>query len=119
MPLAEVRINLGIMLREGIAIETLKLLVQVAWADREVDQKEADSIFSIAQEIGLGEAGNRTLRAALREAGTLQEPDLRKLRENRVDVLRAVDLLIAADGVVLADERAARDAISDMLSDDS
>lgn len=98
-----------------LTLETLKLLVGIAWADHDVSIEEMNYILTIAERAGVGEQETESLRAALRDENQLPQPDLELLRQHREDVLRTVDLLINIDDQIVDDERAARDAVARLL----
>lgn len=98
-----------------LTVETLKLLVGIAWADHDVSIQEMNYILTVAERAGVPEHDAETLRAALRDENQLPQPDLALLREHREDVLRTVDLLISIDDQIVDDERAARDAVARLL----
>jgi hypothetical protein len=83
--------------RDRIRLETLKLLVGVAWADREVAPEEIEHLMRLADEATLPELERDRLRRALADEGRFPAPDLALLRDHAPDVLRAVDELIAVD----------------------
>lgn len=98
-----------------VGIETLKLLVQVAWADHEVTDDELEHVLSLAEQVGASEQDAELLRASLRDESTLPAPDLGLLRSHRDEVLRAVDILIGIDDEVVDDEKNIREQIAALL----
>jgi hypothetical protein len=98
-----------------VGIETLKLLVQVAWADHEVTDSEIEHVLSMAAQVGASEADTAMLRKSLADDCALPAPNLGLLREHREDVLKAVDVLIGIDDQIVDDERAAREQIAALL----
>lgn len=103
------------ILADRIRLETLKLLVEVAWADHEVAAAEAEYVLGLARQANAPEAELEHLRQALADERRLTAPDLALLRANRADVLRAVDDLIAIDDRIVTDEVAARAAVGRLL----
>lgn len=100
---------------DRINLETLKLLVSVAWADHEIAHEESEHIFALVAQLGLGDEDANFLRRTLRDEGRLPAPDLTLLREHRDTVLAGVDALIAVDRKIVPDELAARSAIERLL----
>ncbi len=108
---------LGDMASNRVALETVKLLIQVAWADREITIEEVEYVLALAQRAATTAAELEELRRDLATPLRLPAPDLALLRQHRDQVLAAVDQLIGIDNRIVSDERAARDAIAQMLLD--
>lgn len=102
-------------LASRIRLETLKLLVAVAWADHTIADAEVDYLLGLARQASASDAELEFLRQGLADDGRLPAPDFAILRAHRADVLRAVDELIAIDDRIVADETAARAAIVRLL----
>jgi hypothetical protein len=100
-----------------IDLETLKLLVQVAWADHEVASEEADHILSLARQMEVHEDELKSLEQALSDEGTLPAPNLGMLRGHYDQVMKSMDQLITIDNRIVDDERAVRDAVALMLTE--
>ncbi len=98
-----------------ITFETLKLLVRIAWADREVSIEEMNYILGVAGQSGVSEQEREALRRGLVDASQLPQADMELLKGHREDVLRSIDLLIGMDERIVDDERAARDEIARLL----
>jgi hypothetical protein len=101
---------------ERLAIETLKLLVEVAWADREIATEEAVYLESLAEQAAVPAGELAALRVALRDERRMPAPDLTLLRRHAGEVLRAVDDLIRIDARIVDDELRVRRAIESLLS---
>jgi len=97
--------------------EVIKLLVQVAWADREIADEERDHILALARGAELHDDEIEDLRQALEHPEDLPAPDLALLKRFKQDVKRAALLLIRMDKRI-ADEEAAMLASIDALLDD-
>jgi hypothetical protein len=100
---------------DRIRLEALKLLVEVAWADHEIADGEADYLLGLASQANASDVELDELRRSLADEQRLTAPDLALLRANKDDVLRAVDQLIAVDDRIVQDEVAARDAVRRLL----
>jgi hypothetical protein len=98
-----------------LKIETLKLLVQLAWADHEVSEKETEYILSLSAKFDANEDEVAELRAALVEGGKLPMPNLGLLRGHKDEVMQSIDEIIAIDDRIVEDEEELRDMVSQML----
>lgn len=87
---------------ERLHLEILALLLQVAWADDEVEIGESSQILAGARAVGLDDDTLARLDACLRGEATLPPPDLGFLRDHRDEALRAVEQLVS--GGVSEDE---------------
>jgi uncharacterized tellurite resistance protein B-like protein len=97
------------------AFEVVKLLLQVAWADHEVAPEEAQAVRDYATAAGVGAAELALLEACLAGTERLPPPNLALLRERRVEVLRAVRLVLKSDSRIHAEEEALLDEIMQVL----
>ena len=105
------------MLQHQIQIETLKLLVQIAWANKHLSSKEANYILDLARQVEAKDEELHYLRNTLADAGHLPAPNLELLRGHYADVMQSIDQLIHIDNLIVDDERAVRDAIALALAD--
>jgi hypothetical protein len=103
------------MTGDPIGFETLKLLVEVAWADHEITDEEIDYLIGLARLMEVDEFQIEAVRCCLRDEGRLPAPNMVLLQAQAQDVMRCVDVLIATDGRIAADERAVRSAIEMLL----
>ena len=99
----------------GFALEVIKLLLQVAWADGEVAPEEAEVLIEHTRRSGLGEGELDELRACLSGEAPLPPPNLGLLRERRVEALRAVRNLLKSDLRIAPEEDAILGQISALL----
>jgi len=100
----------------SVQLETLKLLVSVAWADHSVAPAERAHILELAASFGASPMEIEALQDALLDEGHLPAADLTLLSERPADVLAALDVLIASDKRIAENEVAAREAIARLLS---
>lgn len=107
------------MQENSLELETLKLLISVAWADHEVSNEEAEYVLFLAQQNGVNASRLESLHCALANERRLPGVNLPLLRQHRTDVLRAVDQLIRVDERIVDDEIAVRRAIECLLEEDS
>lgn len=97
------------------ALELVKLLIQVAWADHEVAPAEAETLLAFARQSGLDENELLGLSAMLSGRAPLSPPNLGLLRQRRTDVLRAVKELLLSDLRVADEEEALLSQIAALL----
>ena len=96
-------------------IEVLKLLLQVAWADHEVQPEEAQTIRDIARQYRLDDEQLSQLEGYLSGEAALPAPNLGILRERRQEVILAVQTLLLSDLQVVAEEREILAEIEELL----
>ena len=96
-------------------IEVIKLLLQVAWVDRELSQAERLVIMGLSRSWNVPEAELTTLLNVLRAGGAMPEPDLEVLRTRPDDVLEAARALCVSDGQLAQGEKALLERITGML----
>ena len=87
-----------------LTIETIRLLLHVAWADGEVAPEEYDYILRMARNAGMTEEDILSVDRALRDRDVLREPDFAFLKPFRTTVLEHVNSLIVADDKIAAEE---------------
>jgi uncharacterized tellurite resistance protein B-like protein len=97
------------------ALELVKLLVQVAWADHDVAPAEAEALLAFARRSGLGESELSSLSATLAGRAPLAPPNLGLLRERRTEVLRAVKEMLLSDLEVAEEEEDVLSQIASLL----
>ena len=95
--------------------EVVKLLLQVAWADDEVDSREKDMIFGLARSWFIPEPELKVLMERLDQGQPLPQPNLKLLRTRADDVLEAVRGLVLSDGKVASEESEMIQQIAQML----
>jgi uncharacterized tellurite resistance protein B-like protein len=101
--------------RDVFALEVVKLLLQVAWADHEVSPEEAEHLIGQARQAGIAEEHLAELRSYLSGDAPLPPPNLGLLKERRVEVLRKVKSLLQSDLEVAPEEDAILEQISTLL----
>jgi uncharacterized tellurite resistance protein B-like protein len=80
-----------------ITVETIRLLLHVAWSDDDIAPEEYDYIFRMARNAGLTDKDILALDAAMRDRTRLYEPNIEILKPHREEVLAHVQALISAD----------------------
>ena len=78
--------------------EALKLLLQVAWANDELDPKEREFVEKLGKAWKVPGPTLETLLAHLDHGKPLPQPNVALLRTRPDKVLRAAEALIGADG---------------------
>ena len=89
---------------EEFNIEVLKLMLQLAWSDGQIDVQEVGTILGAARSWGVPEPEITALRKALEGAATPPAPNLGLLRGRADEVFEAARALIASDGQLQAEE---------------
>lgn len=97
------------------ALELVKLLVQVAWADHDVAPAEAEALLAFGRRSGLAEEELQGLSDMLRGRAPLVPPNLGVLKERRTEVLRAVKELLLSDLEIADEEEAVLEQIAALL----
>ena len=95
--------------------ELLKLLLQVAWADDEINPAEADALLAYARKNRLSQDRLELIGECLAGRAPLPPPNLGFLKERRLDVMRAVKELLLSDLSVGAEEEEILEQISTLL----
>jgi uncharacterized tellurite resistance protein B-like protein len=98
------------------ALELVKLLVQVAWADGDVAPAEAEALLAFGRRSGLAEEDLQALASMLTGRSPLAPPNLGLLKERRTDVLRAVKELLLSDLEIADEEEEVLEQIAALLS---
>jgi uncharacterized tellurite resistance protein B-like protein len=83
-----------------ITVETIRLLLHVAWSDDDIAPEEYDYIFRMARNAGLSDKDIMALDAAMRDRSRLYEPNIEILKPHKDAVLAHVQALISADDVI-------------------
>lgn len=95
--------------------ETLKLLLQAAWADDRLDPKEREAIAKIGPEWGVPDETMEMLLKHLDTGKPLPQPNMNLLRKHRGIVLAAAEWFVNVDGAVDDAEKEFLNTISEML----
>ena len=99
-----------------LEMECIKLLMQVAWADHEVGQEEAERIFSHARTLKLSQKAMDVMWECLQGSRKLPAPDLGFLRQHADLAYERAEGLVHADGEVTEDEVDALAQVKALLS---
>jgi tellurite resistance protein len=78
--------------------EVIKLLLQVAWSDRQLSHAEQLVVFGLGRSWNVPEKELQSLLEKLKAGGPLPEPDIEVLRTRPDDVMVAVRALAVSDG---------------------
>ncbi len=95
--------------------ETLKLLLQAAWADDTLDPKEREAIAKIGPEWDVPEETMTLLLSHLDSGKPLPQPNMNLLRQHRGIVLAAAEWFVNVDGAVDDSEKEFLNTVSEML----
>jgi hypothetical protein len=104
--------------QQRVQVETIKLLVQVAWADHEIAPEEVTFIIEAAKSANVSAHDVATLGEWLDDRMTLPPPDLGFLRKHSRQVIAAVSQLITIDDRIVKDELDALNQIRTLLEQD-
>lgn len=96
-------------------IEVIKLLLQVAWVDREITQAERMIVLGLGRSWSVPEAELHSLMQLLETGATLPEPALEVLRTRPDDVLEAARAMCVSDGKLAEGEKAMLERITARL----
>ncbi len=96
-------------------IEVIKLLLQLAWVDRDVTHAERLVIRGLGRSWSVPETELNSLMESLKAGGALPEPDLEVLRTRPDDVLEAARALCVSDGKLAEGEKALLERITARL----
>jgi hypothetical protein len=100
----------------AFALELVKLLLQVVWADHDVAAAEAEALLSFARRSGLSDDEQRSLSAMLSGRAPLIPPNLALLKPRRTEALRAVKELLLVDLAIAEEEEELLGQIAALLS---
>ncbi len=96
--------------------EVIKLLLQVAWSDRQLSHAEHLVIFGLGRSWNVPEAALQELLGTLKAGGPLPQPDLAILRTRPDEVLEAARALAVSDGAFADSEKVLIERIKAMLA---
>lgn len=91
--------------QHDVNLETLKLLLQVAWADDVLDAKERETVAALGPKWGIDDATMEPLLKHLDMGKPLPQPNLGLLRQHRAEVVAAAEWFIGVDGVIEESEK--------------
>ena len=97
-------------------IEVVKLLLQVAWSDDDLDPEEREQVRASAQKWGVPPPDLQILMARLDEGEPLPVPNLKLLRKKPEVALAAVRKLMLADGKIAQGEAEMLAQIKELLT---
>lgn len=98
-----------------VNVETLKLLLQTAWANDVLDPKERDAVVRLGAHWNVPEDTMAELLKHLDLGKPLPQPNLALLRAHRDSVLQAAEWFIGVDGVVDEQEREFVNTVAELL----
>jgi hypothetical protein len=98
-----------------VNVETLKLLLQVAWADDVLDPKERAAVQKLGPQWGVPEDTMEMLLKHLDMGKPLPQPNLGLLRQHKDVVLAAAEWFVSVDGVIDETEKEFLTTVGEML----
>lgn len=98
-----------------VNVETLKLLLQTAWADDALDPKERAAVVALCEQWDIPEGTSKLLLERLDLGKPLPQPNLSLLRAHRDTVLAAAEWFIGVDGVVDDQEKEFIGTVAELL----
>lgn len=98
-----------------VNVETLKLILQVAWADDTLDPKEREAVARLGPQWGVPEETMALLLKHLDLGKPLPQPNLKLLRQHRDVVLAAAEWFVGVDGVIEESEKDFLATVSELL----
>ena len=98
-----------------VNVETLKLLLQVAWADDTLDPKEREAVVKLGPAWGVPEETMALLLKHLDMGKPLPQPNLSLLRQHRAVVISAAEWFVSVDGVIEESEKEFLATVSELL----
>lgn len=98
-----------------VNVETLKLLLQVAWADDVLDPKERAAVQKLGPQWGVPEDTLAMLLKHLDMGKPLPQPNLGLLRQHKNVVLAAAEWFVSVDGVIEETEKEFLTTVGEML----
>ncbi len=100
---------------EAFNVEVLKLLVQVAWVDGVIEQREALMVMGLGRSWTVDEPTLQGLLADMRAGRRPELPNLEVLRPRADEALEAARALMLSDGKVRAEEKALLEKVAAAL----
>jgi uncharacterized tellurite resistance protein B-like protein len=97
-------------------IEVVKLLLQMAWSDDELDQAEREQVRAAATRWGVPPATLQILLERLDQGEPLPVPNLKLLRRKPEAAIAAARRLMLADGKIAAGEAEMLQQIKELLT---
>lgn len=91
--------------RSSFHLEVFRLLLQVAWADNEVEPHEADALRDLAERYRLCDEDLDRLEGYLSGEQQLPPPNLGLLKSRKDEVMIALQSFLLSDMAVVKEER--------------
>jgi hypothetical protein len=100
-------------------IEVLKLMLQMAWSDEQIDMQEVGTLLGAGRSWGIPESELAALKQGLEDNAAPPAPDLALLREHPDEVFEAIRALVMSDGKVAPAEQELLEELRLILTSDS
>lgn len=98
-----------------VNVETMKLLLQVAWANDTLDASERAAIVELGPKWGVPPATLELLLKHLDMGKPLPQPNLALLRQHRDVVISAAEWFVGVDGVIDETEKDFLSTVRELL----
>ncbi len=98
-----------------VNVETLKLLLQAAWADDVLDDKERATVAKLCKDWAVDDDTTAMLLHHLQLGKPLPQPNLALLKQHRDVVLAAAEWFIGVDGVIDESEKEFVATVAELL----
>lgn len=98
-----------------LAYEIVKLMLQVAWADHEIETEEIQHVLSFAEKHEISQNDLQLVQDCLAGNEQLPPPDFSLLRAHTEEVLKHVQELIIADDVIAEGENEVLEEVKALL----
>ena len=97
--------------RNEFPMEIVKLLLQIAWADLEIEDSEREKLLAFGSRIGLHPEHVEEIKTYLSGDVALPPPNLGLLRERKYGVLKSIEDFLGADGDISEEDAEVLDEI--------
>jgi uncharacterized membrane protein YebE (DUF533 family) len=101
---------------EEVNVEIVKLLLQVAWADDTLDDKERAAVATLCKQWKVPDETTAFLLQHLHLGKPLPQPNMALLKQHRHAAIAAAEWFIGIDGVVDDAEKDFVNTIEQLLS---
>lgn len=100
---------------QEVNVEIVKLLLQVAWADDSLDDKERAAVATLCKQWQLPDETTAMLLQHLHLGKPLPQPNMSLLKAHRQAALTAAEWFIGVDGVIEDSEKDFVNTIEQLL----
>ena len=97
--------------------ELMKLLLQVAWADDEVQGADRRLVLGLAERLGLSVERRAELDCRLEGLGSLPPPNMAMLKARKAEVIQTAEAVVMSDETIADDENEMLQQLHQLLDD--